>query len=237
MSLANEQIFLYLSQYAYQPIIVYTSVCLIMLAGSFGFPLPEEVALISVGIFAYMARHPDIFIPPETGMQGIDAYQAAAVCFFAVLFSDTLVFFLGRKFGPRLLNVRLISRLIKPESLAHIEKWTAKYGMWAAGVFRFTPGLRFPGFWTCGMAKLSPFRFLLVDGIAAMISVPTQVILVATYGENILVILKEVKFVIFIALLCFLLWWGTVKYIAWRKNSNGNSNGGGRSGKTKSGVF
>jgi membrane protein DedA with SNARE-associated domain len=209
MNIANETVFKWLVQYAYEPGIVYTIVSLIMLASAFGFPLPEEVTILSVGILAYMAAHPVDFPPPYPGAMGINVYEAAVVCFVAVIASDLVVYVLGRKYGPRLMKWRFIKRLITPESLNKIESWTARYGMWAAAVFRFTPGLRFPGFWACGMAGLSPWRFLVADGGAALLSVPTQVLLVATYGESIFGFLKQMKVVIFsiiafLALLYFL---------------------------------
>ncbi len=197
MNIANETVFQWLVNYAYEPGIVYTLISLIMMASAFGFPLPEEVTILSVGILAFMAANPDRFPPPYPGATGINVYEAAVVCFIAVLGSDFIVYLLGRKYGPRLMKWKFIQRLITPESMSKIEKWTKRYGIWAAAVFRFTPGLRFPGFWTCGMAGLSPWKFFIADGGAALISVPTQVILVATYGENIFGFLKQMKVIIF----------------------------------------
>lgn len=197
MNIANEQIFQWLVQYAYEPGIVYTIVSFIMLASAFGFPLPEEITILSVGILAYMASHPADFPPPTPGATGINIVEAAIVCFMAVIISDLVVYVLGRKYGPRLMKWRFIERLITPESLKKIESWTSRYGMWAAAAFRFTPGLRFPGFWACGMAGLSPWRFLIADGGAALLSVPTQVILVATYGESIFGFLSQMKVLVF----------------------------------------
>lgn len=209
MNIANETVFKWLVPYAYYPTTVYTIVSLIMMASAFGFPLPEEVTILSVGFLAYMAAHPEVYPPPHEGAVGIQVYEAAVVCFLAVIISDLFVYVLGRKYGPRLMKWKMIQRLVTPASLNRIEGWTARYGIWAAAVFRFTPGLRFPGFWACGMAGLSPWRFLIADGGAALISVPTQVILVATYGEEIFGFLKQMKVVIFsvvgfVALLYFL---------------------------------
>ena len=200
MNIATETVFKWLVPYAYEPGIVYSIVSFIMLASAFGFPLPEEVTILSVGFLAYMASHPNVFPPPYPGAQGIQVVEAAVVCFLAVIISDLVVYVLGRKYGPRLMKWRFIQRLVTPESLKKIELWTARYGMWAAAVFRFTPGLRFPGFWTCGMAGLSPWRFLIADGGAALLSVPTQVMMVAIYGEEIFGFLKQMKVVIFSAI-------------------------------------
>lgn len=222
MNINNEPIFQWLVQYAYQPGIVYTIVSLIMLASAFGFPLPEEVTILSVGLLAYMAAHPASFPPPYEGARGIEVVEAALVCFLAVIISDLVVYILGRKYGPRLMKWRLIQRLITPEALQKIEVWTARYGMWAAALFRFTPGLRFPGFWACGMAGLSPWRFLLADGGAALLSVPTQVYLVATYGENIFGFLKQMKVIIFSLLAFVVLLYFLRRFFRTRRQKSSN---------------
>jgi membrane protein DedA with SNARE-associated domain len=98
-----------------------------------------------------------------------------------------------------------------------IERWTAKYGIWASGVFRFTPGLRFPGFWTCGMGGLPLWKFALVDGAAALLSVPTQVILVYYYGERILDFIKQIKVIVLIVLILILLLVGIRKFMHLRR--------------------
>ena len=53
-----------------------------------------------------------------------------------------------------------------------------KYGVWVLFVARFLPGLRSPIFLTAGLTRKVPFwRFLLMDGLAALISVPIWVYL------------------------------------------------------------
>lgn len=217
MDISNEIVFKWLVPYAYEPGIIYTIVSLIMIACAFGFPLPEEVTILSVGVLAYMASQPDTFPPPYPGARGIDVYEAAVVCLVAVVLSDMLVYFLGRKYGPQLMKWRITQRLLTPEALTKIEAWTTRYGMWAAAAFRFTPGLRFPGFWACGMAGLSPWRFLIADGGAALISVPTQIILVATYGESIFGYLKQMKVIIFSLIAFGLLLYFLRKFLLMRR--------------------
>ena len=61
----------------------------------------------------------------------------------------------------------------------------------------------------CGMFGLPLFMFIAVDGTAALLSVPTQVWLVATYGEHVLRYLKDFKIVLFsllvaVAIVCFI---------------------------------
>ena len=89
-----------------------------------------------------------------------------------------------------------------------IQKWFDKYGVWCCGIFRFTPGLRFPGHLSCGILGIPIWKFVVIDLIAALVSVPTQVWLVATYGKEILAHLKEYKLILFgVIFVAFVVWW------------------------------
>ncbi|HYX39144.1 MAG: VTT domain-containing protein [Pseudobdellovibrionaceae bacterium] len=199
MGFTEQDLLSWFTQYAYQPILIYLAIFILMLASGFGLPAPEEFTLVSAGLVCYIASRPDLYPPPYVGATPVNAYVTAGVAFFSVIFSDCLVFFLGRRFGGQFLRSRYTARF--RARMDDVAKWTKKYGMWAAGAFRFTPGLRFPGHFACGMMGLSTTKFVLVDAAAAGISVPTQVLLVAFYGETILIYFKQFKIVLAVILL------------------------------------
>jgi membrane protein DedA with SNARE-associated domain len=198
MGFSEQDLLTWFTQYAYQPILIYLAIFLLMLASGFGLPAPEEFTLVSAGLVCYIASRPDLYPPPYEGAVPVNAYMTAGVAFLSVIFSDCLVFFLGRRFGGQFLRSRYTARF--RSRMDDVAKWTKKYGMWAAGAFRFTPGLRFPGHFACGMMGLSTTKFVLVDALAAGISVPTQVLLVAFYGEHILIYFKQFKIVLAVIL-------------------------------------
>ena len=185
----------FLSQYAYQPYAVYGFIVLFMTASSFGLPIPEEVTLVSAGLIAYMARHPDIFPPPTPDAVGVNLTLLSVICFIAVLGSDFLIYTIGRLFGDRIIETKFFKRNVGEKRFQKIDKLYQKYGYWASGLFRFLPGVRFPGHMSCGFMKVPVHRFLAVDGAAALLSVPTQVVLVAFYGEVILSKIKQFKII------------------------------------------
>jgi membrane protein DedA with SNARE-associated domain len=185
------------SEYAYQPMLVYSAIWLFMLMSAFGLPLPEEVVLISAGFVGYMSLHPDLFPPPIDATSKVNVYVLAVVAFAAVMASDYLIYSLGRRYGPRLFQFRWFKRMMGESALRRVQLWMRKYGLWTVIVFRFTPGVRFPGHLTCGAMGLSPWRFLAVDWIAAGLSVPTQVLLVSFYGKFILTYFTRFKIYVF----------------------------------------
>lgn len=191
MGFSEDQIILWAQQFAYQPYWVYGAVVAFMVASSFGLPLPEELTLLGTGFVCFVGSRPDLYPPPMGAGDPVQVEVAALVAFAAVFLSDFLVFTLGRFFGTKLMTTKFFSK--NQATFDKVSLWVKKYGMWAAGIFRFTPGLRFPGHFSCGMLGLKQSQFILVDGLAAMVSVPTQVFLIAIYGQEILEHIREVK--------------------------------------------
>ncbi len=217
LDLSPDGLLSFFSQYAYQPGVVYSFIIIFMTMSSFGFPVPEEVVLISSGLVAYLASHPDLYPPPVPGAQGVNVYTLMAVCLGAVFFSDFLVYSLGHFLGKKLLRFKWFRRQMEGETYAIVQRWFKKYGAWCSGIFRFTPGLRFPGHLSCGMLGVPVWKFMLIDGSAALFSVPIQVWLTARYGEEILKVMKEVKLVLFGVLLLTLVVWGVKRYLKARR--------------------
>ncbi len=176
---------------SYQPWAVYGAICGFMLLSAFGLPLPEEVILISAGFVGHMALFPAIPHPP--GASVVNVHVLASVALLAVLGSDFLIYALGKHFGPSLFRQRWFQRVVSPDRLVKVRGWMQKYGYWPVIVFRFTPGVRFPGHLMCGAMGLSPWKFLAVDLVAALLSVPTQIYFVSYYGREILHYFKTAK--------------------------------------------
>lgn len=186
-----------LKPFAFQPFWIYFFLIVMMLLSAVGLPFPEEVTLVSVGTLAYIGANPHLYPPPYPGAPHVDPTTLAIVAFFAVFGADLLIYAIGRFFGPRVFEWGPVKKMIPPDSRQRIEAWTNKYGALACGIFRFTPGIRFPGHLACGMVKFPVWKFMVVDGIAALLSVPTQVLLFAHYGDRIYGVFKQFKYIIF----------------------------------------
>lgn len=184
----------FIAQYAHSPALIYTVISVLMLLSSFGLPLPEEVSIIALGLIIHMGKFPDLY-PPPPGVehQALNMYTAMVVCMLAIIVSDFLVYYIGKRFGDSPLLHRLFRRFLGEHSLERARTMVHKHRFWVPAIFRFTPGVRFPGHLSCGMMGISATTFLLADGLAALISVPTQIYLFATYGEVILSTIKEIK--------------------------------------------
>lgn len=186
----------FFSQYAYQPMYVYGFIVMFMLASSYGLPIPEELVLVSAGLVAYMAHNPAKFPPPYPGAEGVNVVTLCIVSFLAVFLSDLQVYLIGKYFGARIIKTKFFQKQVAGEGFNKINEFFQKYGGLACGIFRFTPGLRFPGHLSCGLLGIPLWKFVVIDVLAAGLSVPTQVYFVATYGDIILDKLAEFKLIV-----------------------------------------
>lgn len=200
--------------YAYEPTWIYTFLIVMMLLSAVGLPFPEEATLVSVGLLAYMGTNPDIYPPPFPGAPHVHPKTAAIVAFVAVFLSDFLIYAIGRMYGRKIFDWKPVKSVLSEDNRKRIEEWTHKYGAYACGIFRFTPGIRFPGHLACGMLRFPAWKFALIDGIAALVSVPTQILLLAYKGDTILKFLRQFKIILLCVIGLVLLYLLYKKYIA-----------------------
>jgi membrane protein DedA with SNARE-associated domain len=142
----------------------YVAVFVMLLICGFGVPVPEDITLVTGGVIAGLG-HADVHTMFAVGMAG-------------VLIGDGTMFGLGRLYGPRIIKLPGFRRVLTPERFASAQDAFHKYGKWVMFVARFLPGLRTPVFFTAGMSHRVSFpTWLLMDGCAAVISVPIWVYL------------------------------------------------------------
>ncbi len=215
----EQQILDFFAQYVYQPHIVYAAIFGFMCICALGVPIPEEVVIVSAGLVGHMALNPQEYPPPYPGAISTDPYTLAAVTFASVIVTDYFIFSMGKYFGTQIINSQRLKKYFPDDKMVKVHAWVQKYGHFAPGIFRFIPGVRFPGHLMCGALGVKPWIFLLVDGTAALFSVPTQVLLVSFYGREILMKMRPFKFYLLIAIVLVIVIYFGRKYLAERKLS------------------
>lgn len=140
----------------------YQAVFVVLLLCGFGVPIPEDITLVAGGIISGLG-YANVHVMVLVGMCG-------------VLVGDSAMFLLGHKLGKRVLRFRPIARILTPARFRSVQQKFSRYGHWVLFIARFLPGLRSPIFVTAGMTRRVPYwRFLILDGFAALISVPLWV--------------------------------------------------------------
>lgn len=142
----------------------YLAVFIMLLVCGFGVPVPEDVTLVTGGVIA--------------GLGYADVNTMFAVGMAGVMIGDGMVFSIGRFKGERVMALKPVQRVITPDRYASAQEAFHKYGRWVMFVARFLPGLRTPVFFSAGMSRRVSFpTWFLMDGVAALISVPIWVYL------------------------------------------------------------
>jgi membrane protein DedA with SNARE-associated domain len=142
----------------------------ILIACGFGFPMPEDVILITGGILA--AR----------GI--VDPYLVFIITMSGVLMGDGIIFLLGFKMGPHIKETRLFKKVLNENNSKKISEIFDKYGDKVIFAARFMPGLRVPIFMSAGIFKVPIWKFFMLDGFAALISVPLWIWVGYVFGAN-----------------------------------------------------
>jgi membrane protein DedA with SNARE-associated domain len=153
----------------------------ILLLCGFGLPIPEDISLIVAGYLSWCGSN-------EGGcpnLPGLNVHKAFAVCLAAVLAGDTIAFFIGRRFGRRVLASNLARRYFTPRRQLRVRAYFRKFGSKVVLVGRFTPGLRFTIFFTAGTLHVRPAVFFIYNFTAAMISVPALLYTARLFGRQI----------------------------------------------------
>ena len=95
------------------------------------------------------------------------------------------MFLVGHHLGARAMRLRWVAHLLTPRRYALVQQKFERYGNRLMFFARFLPGLRTAVFLTAGMThRVSFARFLALDGLAALISVPIWVYLGFYGAEN-----------------------------------------------------
>ena len=136
-----------------------------------GLPIPEEVTLIGAGFLLYQGK--------------VDAIPITAVCSVAILLGDSIPYWLGRRFGISAVKSRLVRRFLHPERFSRVERRFKAHGNWATFVCRFLAGVRIPGYFVAGTMGMTYPRFLLLDGLGVLISVPASIYIGQLFGGQV----------------------------------------------------
>lgn len=191
----------------------YLAPFLVLLLCGVGLPLPEEVTLIASGLLVHQGQ--------------VDFYAITVVCSVAILLGDSVPYMLGRRYGMSALKVRWVRRIIHPERFARLEKRFERHGNWAVFACRFFAGVRIPGYFLAGTMRMSYGRFLLLDALGVLISVPASIWMGMIFAEQVDRLqesFRSLHLVLAFAILCLAL--ALLIRGRWRKGSEGGSGSG-----------
>jgi membrane protein DedA with SNARE-associated domain len=139
---------------------LFVNFALLVLAG-IGFPVPEEIPTVALGIW----------VANEDTVRQLRLLRwiALPVAYAGVILSDISLYWIGRLWGRKLLQHRWLARLAPADKRQKIEENFRQYGVKILLFIRWVPAIRSPMFVTAGVTRVPFLRFLLADGIAAIV--------------------------------------------------------------------
>lgn len=152
----------------------------LMLAG-INVPISEDLMIIFSAVLAATV------VPENT-------YKLFLAVFLGCYISDWACYWIGRKFGPKLWNIRWFAKTFDPKKIDQIQAYYEKYGFLTLLIGRFIPfGVRNGLFLTAGLGKMPFGKFLLSDGIACILSNTALFTLAYTVGKNYEMLIETLK--------------------------------------------
>jgi membrane protein DedA with SNARE-associated domain len=154
-----------------------------ILGTGMGFPIPEELPIVAAGIWAGDA---DI-----VAKFGALRWLMLPACIVTVVMGDSILYFIGAKFGTKVLQTRVFKRMLPDAKREEIEKNFHVHGVKVLLFARLLPGIRSPIFIMAGILKLPLRRFILADGIYAVPGVSTLFFLAWWFGEQFKAVIEK----------------------------------------------
>lgn len=157
----------------------YIGLFVVLFVAGLGVPLPEDIPLLAAGWLVHKGQA-DLLLMMLTGLAG-------------VMVGDSLIFNMGRKYGIHIIEHKWLRRIAKPWLLEKARNMYARHGTKILFAARFMPGLRSVMFLTAGMFRVPFWKFFIIDGAAALISVPVWVWAGYRFSPHILDILEGTR--------------------------------------------
>lgn len=188
----------------------YVAIALVLFLAGLGVPIPEDIPLIYGGVMA--------------GQGKMDVSIHFVVSMLFILIGDSCLYLIGRRIARTnraqgheigqegLANApSRFEKILSPQRREKVQSYFDRYGSWAVFLGRFVAGVRGAVFLTAGLTHFPLRRFLILDGLAALISVPIWIAIGYRVGEHwseILETAKSYQLYVMIGLsVVALLWW------------------------------
>ena len=144
----------------------YVAIALVLFLAGLGVPIPEDIPLIYGGVMS--------------GKGSMNVYVHFIVSMIFILIGDVCLYFIGRRLaraqeGDGESPPSRWQKIASPERLAKVQGFFDKYGSWSVFFGRFVAGVRGAVFLTAGMGHFPLLKFIILDGLAALISVPVWI--------------------------------------------------------------
>jgi len=139
----------------------YLGISLLLILGTLGLPFPEDTTLMLGGFL--MAQ--DI----------IQLFPALSVIYPTLLVTDFLLYWVGKRYGRSVVQHKIFHRILSLNRLLKLEGHFRKWGIWVVFFGRHLLGVRAQIFLAAGVMRMPARKFLLADGLSALITMAIMI--------------------------------------------------------------
>ena len=134
-----------------------------------GMPLPEDIPLLTAGMLI--------------GAGKMKLVPVAVCAWCGIIGGDCVLYSLGRRYGLNITRVPFVGKHITTQRIEQAERLFAKWGIWVVAVGRLFAGIRGAMVVAAGTIRFNFLKFVIADGVAALISGGLFVWLGIKFGE------------------------------------------------------
>lgn len=128
----------------------------LLFACGLGFPMPEDIPLLLAG-FAVAQGKMNLAI-------------AGALAWCGIIGGDICLYHLGKKYGLQITRVPFVGKHLTQARIERAEHLFKRYGIWVVAVGRLFAGIRGGMVVAAGTIRFNFVKFLIADGLAALVS-------------------------------------------------------------------
>jgi membrane protein DedA with SNARE-associated domain len=156
----------------------YLGIFVTLAVAGLGVPIPEEIPIVAAGVLAHRGV--------------VRWWLALPLCIAGVVTGDIGLYWIGRHWGNRALDLPLIRRVLDPGRRDRMEAAYRQRGALIVFGARHLAGVRGAAFLTAGIVRLPFWKFLLADGVAIAYGVPLNFTLAFLFSEHLHQLMTEV---------------------------------------------
>src|SRR5262245_25368375 len=142
----------------------------LLFACGLGLPLPEDIPLLISGALI--------------GTGHMHWWFAGPVAWLGIIGGDCCLYYLGRKYGLEITRVPFVGKHLTKERIERAEVLFNQWGIWVVAFGRLVAGIRGAMVVAAGATKFNFIKFIIADGIAAVVSGGLFMLLGFWFGSN-----------------------------------------------------
>ena len=128
----------------------------LLFACGLGLPMPEDIPLLAAGYFIALDKFQ--WIP------------VAVVAWLGIIGGDCVLYSFGRRYGLNITRVPFIGKHVTRERILRAKELFERWGIWVVAIGRMFAGIRGAMVVAAGATRFSFLKFVIADGLAALVS-------------------------------------------------------------------